>query len=492
MHSEVSLMHRGLCSTVAVVLYLLCIFPVHSVSWYSAAKFGLFIHWAPVSQWGAELSWPLVCPSLPCVVQTANSTTIIINTTAELRQHREAYAALSSTFDPQRFDPVRMATLAKAAGFRYVVFTTVHCDGFSNFNTSFRPSYSIRQTPYGRDVFAQIAVAFRAQGLRVGAYYCPSLWNNPLYWSPDPLSVQTPGCAPSYNPLNNTDTAQQWDGFLQYVHGQVTELADQYAPDLFWFDCANTVPVIDQRLEELVPLLRERNPDVVVTNREGGLYQDYVTLLDKAEMQPDAIMGVQQLRAGIPFEVCSTMDAQGQWGYSPHAQWRQARDIVQVLVRIVSKGGNYLLNIGPDANGQWAPEAVESLQNISDWMTVNAESVHETVPCWPFEYQMYTRLPIHGAQQPLPPYFSSCSANSGVMYISVPTQDDIVPDPVEIPWLRPAMLKIQQRTIDKVEILGVPNCAVSWKLTSAALQVFADPAATGVAKYVIVYKVSFK
>ena len=218
---------------------------------FPAAKFGLFIHFAPVVEWGAELSWPLVCTKLPCEVQSANPSTITIRTIDELKRHRRAYASLPAAFNPRSFDADALAELAAAAGFRYVVFTTVHCDGFANYRTQ-TTNYSIEHTPFGRDMFALIASAFRKRGIRVGAYYCPSLWqaaalaslfslnafvhsgyrNNDLYWYPDATTALAIGCRPSYDPLR---FPQRWDSFVSFVHKQVTELIDQYRPDLFWF-----------------------------------------------------------------------------------------------------------------------------------------------------------------------------------------------------------------------------------------------------------------
>ncbi len=140
---------------------------------FRAARFGLFIHWGPCSQWGSEISFPLTCAGLPCESQGPNGTTVTITTIAELAAHRAAYTALAATFNPTLFNPSIMATLAYNAGFRYMTWVATHCDGFSNWNSSGNRNYSIVSTPYGKDTFGMAHAAFSAAGLRVGAYVCP-------------------------------------------------------------------------------------------------------------------------------------------------------------------------------------------------------------------------------------------------------------------------------------------------------------------------------
>lgn len=116
-----------------------------------------------------------------------------------------------------------LAGLAKAAGFKYMVFTTEHCDGFANFNTK-TTSYNIMNTPFGRDTFLMLSKAFRAQGIKVGAYLCPSLWNNDRYWYPNALSALAEGCYPTYEPASRR---QVWNSYLEYLDTQLTELLTQ-------------------------------------------------------------------------------------------------------------------------------------------------------------------------------------------------------------------------------------------------------------------------
>ena len=231
-------------------------------SWFKDAKLGMFMHWGPVSQWGTEISFPLLCSGFPCHPKGPNNTVTNITTTAELAAHRQAYTDLATTFDPVDFDAVNMAKLAKAAGFRcvrapmpptldplrsarrrafsvasrirYLVYTTVHCDGFINWPSNLT-DYTIANTPWGRKgrgTYSELVRAFRAEGLKVGAYVCPSLWNNDSYFPPKALTSFGPCCKPNYLPAQDP---ARWSQFTAFLHGLVTELVDLYAPDTFWW-----------------------------------------------------------------------------------------------------------------------------------------------------------------------------------------------------------------------------------------------------------------
>ena len=188
---------------------------------FQQARFGLFVHFGPVTQWGDEISFPLACEVLPCKVQGPNRTEITITTEFELATHREAYASLANTFNPASINLTAMADLAWEAGMRYVTWIVVHCDGFTNYDSKLT-SYKITETPYGKDLFAEVKSAFGERGHRVGAYYCPSVWNRDDYWAPNASTALGGCCKPSYTPGDQPST---WDSFLQYFHGQLKEIA---------------------------------------------------------------------------------------------------------------------------------------------------------------------------------------------------------------------------------------------------------------------------
>ncbi len=211
---------------------------------FDAAKFGLFIHWGPVSQWGTEISFPLVCTGFPCTVMTAGNVPLVVSNASELSAHREAYAALAETFSPSAFNATLLADLAYNAGYRYVTYTSLHCDGFSGWNSTLNRAYSSVSTPLGLDITGEIVAAFRARGLRAGVYVCPSIWNSDAYWAPSALTAFGDCCSPNYNPLAGGNTSGTWGSFVSYLHGLVAELIDLYKPQHFWFDSGTYPPQI--------------------------------------------------------------------------------------------------------------------------------------------------------------------------------------------------------------------------------------------------------
>jgi alpha-L-fucosidase len=363
---------------------------------FDSAKFGLFIHYGPVSIWGTEISFPLVCNSFPCTTQGAGQETIIINNTTELRSHRLAYRNLAQQFNPTAFNATALASLAYAAGFRYVTPTAMHCDGFSLYNTSkINANYSMASTPFGRDIIGELLTAFRAQGMRAGVYICPSLWNNDDYFYPDSLTSFGDCCSPNYNP-NNQTMAPIWSRFVSYLHSIISEINDVYKPDHWWFD-SGTYPAsgVDTHIEQLVPAMRAANSEVVLHVRDGGIYHDYVEPGDHSEDVVDAILGLTYASAGDKFEVPGTLGEQ--WSYDPHASYKDAPTVINELVNIIAKGGNYLLNIGLDSTGVWAPQAVKTLTDLATWFAYNGEAIHDTAPTFPYEYnnQLFTASTIN-------------------------------------------------------------------------------------------------
>jgi alpha-L-fucosidase len=355
---------------------------VRGLALFDAAKFGLFVHWGPVSQWGTEISFPLVCTSFPCDVSGPGNVRITMQDATELAAHRTAYADLAKTFNPVAFDAAKLASIAYGAGFRYVTYTAEHCDGFSGWNATQNRAYSSVTTPFGRDIVGEMLPAFRAAGLRAGVYVCPSTWNNDLYWAPNALTSFGDCCSPNYSPLDPA-YASVWANYTAYLHTQVTELATQYAPDHYWFD-SGTSSTVDTRLEQLVPLMRAMNPDVVLQVRDGGAWHDYIEPGDHSEAVVDAILDLTYARAGDKFEVPGTLGEQ--WAFDPKATYKSALTVVRNVIPIVSKGGNYLMNIGLDSTGVWAPEALVTLANLTSWFAFCSEAIHGTNPTWPYEF----------------------------------------------------------------------------------------------------------
>ena len=450
---------------------------------FRSLKFGLFIHYGPVSQWGTEISFPLTCSAFPCVTRGPANVEITINDTAQLAAHREAYAALATTFNPTKFDAVSLAAIARGAGFRYVTYTAEHCDGFSNWNATQNRNYSIMTTPFGRDIVGELLAAFRAADVRAGVYVCPSTWNNDLYWAPDAQTAFGGCCSPNYDPLSGDPAdAARWDAYVRYLHKQVQELIDGYAPSHFWFD-SGTSGKVDTRLEELVGSMRAANPDVVMHVRDGGVWHDYIEPNDHSEAIVGAILGLSYSSAGDAFEVPGTLGEQ--WAYDPKATYKSAATVIKDLVGIVSKGGNYLMNIGLDSTGVWAPDALVTLANLTTWFAFCGEAIHNTSKTWPYawgdgcesrascsacttfgRFSFFTLPPAPLADTPDPTLWFTASDLEPwtyVFFFAPPPNGTLL-----IPPFKPATLAAPPVTVKRLTQASGP-VDVHWSLGSAGL-----------------------
>ena len=341
------------------------------LEWFKDQKFGFFSHWGIYSQWGCIESWPLVeedtwarPDDLPAWVERGK----------DMERFKRDYWQLNRTFNPRHFDPQSWADAAKAAGMRYFVFTTKHHDGFSMWNTrwtDFRITHP--DCPFSRgphpDVVRRLFDTFRDQGFGIGAYFSKADWHHPDYWSPD---------APARTRNPNYDTLAQpekWNRFVQFVHGQIGELVSGYGPlDILWLDAGQVRPPRqDIHMEELVRMARAKQPNLIVVDRTvGGKFEDYITPEQQVPEKP----------LTKTWESCLTMG--DQWSYKPNDHYKSPRQLVHLLVDIVAKGGNMLLNVGPDADGQLPPAAVSRMREMGDWLRVNGEAIYASRPIAPY------------------------------------------------------------------------------------------------------------
>ena len=342
------------------------------LDWFQDLKFGFMMHWGAYSQWGCIESWPLVEEDRWARPDDLKAWT---ERGKDMDRFRRDYRALPKTFNPTRFDPARWAAVAKDAGMKYVVFTTKHHDGFSMFDTKLTdyrvtaPDVPFHASPRA-DVAREVFDAFRKEGFGISAYFSKADWHHPDYWDPaTPARTRNP----NYDTLAHPE---KWARFVRFVHGQVEELMTGYGPiDILWLDAGQVrPPAQDIQMDRLAAMARSHQPRLLIVDRTvGGRYENYLTPEQEVPEKPLA----------HPWESCLTMG--DQWSFKPGDQYKSTHRLIQLLVDIVGKGGNFLLNVGPQPDGELPPEAVSRLKEIGAWMRVNGEAIHGTRPVAPYK-----------------------------------------------------------------------------------------------------------
>jgi alpha-L-fucosidase len=311
--------------------------------WFPEARFGLFLHWGPYSAWGRGEQ-------------------------VLFREHldQRTYADRACTWDPHGFDATAWAELARAAGMKYAVLTARHHDGYCLWDSAVTDYTSAAQAPQ-RDFVREYVEAFRAAGLRVGVYYSLADWRIPAYWN-----------GPEADP-------EGWAAFRDYVHAQVRELLTNYGKiDVIWFDGAWPHSAQEWRSFDLVAMMRELQPGILINNRLGAVgAEDYVDGGGVIEAvghsgslgdfgTPEHHISPDPSRL---WESCQ-VSTWRLWGYTSGERWRPADYLLDMLVEAASKGGNLLLNVGPDGEGRMPPEFVERARAIGEWLRVHGEAIY--------------------------------------------------------------------------------------------------------------------
>jgi len=335
-------------------------------AWFREAKFGMFIHWGPYSLASVEASWPIMTPTRKQFGSISE----------------QEYRALPGRFNPVKFNPKAWIRLARTAGQRYMVFTSKHHDGFCMFDSA-HASYKITNTPYGKDIVAQIAGACREEKMRLGFYYSPPDMNHPGFRDTS---------KPSSANWNGEPQRAGWKSYLDYMEKQLRELLTRYGDVcIIWFDGLRNQEKYDGR--RFHDLIHKLQPACLINNRIGlpGDYDTPEQFIPKAIPTKSSKIDIQGVTppemaaaTSVPdpadfrlWETCMTINET--WAYNKDdVQFKSATRLIQALIEVASKGGNFLLNVGPTPEGTIQPEFEERLLEIGKWMRVNGESIYGT------------------------------------------------------------------------------------------------------------------
>ncbi len=349
-------------------------------------KFGLLMHWGAYSQWGIVESWSICSEDEGWCRRKGDP---------DYNTYKKEYENLKTTFNPTKFDPDKWAKAAQGAGMKYMVFTTKHHDGFSMFDTKYT-DYKITDdacpfhTNPKANVTKELFNSFRNEGLWVGAYFSKPDWHSQDYWW---SNFATPDRNPNYDIKKYPE---RWNRFKEFTHNQIMELVTDYGKvDILWFDGGWVRPLTDKEIQarinrsgykfgriqsqdidmpELARKVREKQPGLIVVDRAvPGPYQNYLTPENR----------VPEKALPYPWESC--IIAGGGWSYSPNAKYKSPQALIHMLVDIVSKGGNLLLNIGPGPDGTWHNDAYDRLEKIGEWMKVNGEAIYKSRAIAPYK-----------------------------------------------------------------------------------------------------------
>ncbi|HTY35750.1 MAG TPA: alpha-L-fucosidase [Bacteroidota bacterium] len=324
------------------------------MSWWKEARFGMFIHWGlysiPAGEWKNRTDhaeW--------------------IRTTAQIPIGE--YEKFLGRFNPVKFNAAEWVRMAKNAGMKYITITTKHHDGFCLFDSKFT-DFDVMSTPFKRDIMKELADACHKEGIKICWYHSIMDWHHPDYlprrdWEKD-------------RPTAGAD----FDRYFQYLKNELRELLTNYGEiGVLWFDGEWESTWNTKYGTELYNYVRSLQPNIIINNRVGAGRSGMEGFTKTGEFAGDFGTPEQEIPAtglpGIAWETCMTMN--DNWGYNKHDNhWKSPEDLIRKLADIASKGGNFLLNIGPTSEGVFPQPAVDRLGELGKWMKINGDAIYGT------------------------------------------------------------------------------------------------------------------
>ncbi len=325
------------------------------MEWWREARFGMFIHWGlyavPAGKWGDKDSYGEW-----------------IRTTAQIPL--DTYDKFREQFNPTQFSAKDWVQMAKNAGMKYIVITSKHHDGFAIYESK-ASDFDVMGTPFKRDILKELADECKKEGIKLCFYHSIMDWHHP-----------------DYLPRRNWETDRSakgadFDKYVTYMKKQLKELLTNYgdAPHVLWFDGEWEATWNNERGTDLYNYVRSLKPDIIINNRVGASRDGMAGFTAPGNFAGDFGTPEQEIPAtglpGVDWESCMTMN--GNWGYNKaDKNFKSTKELLQNLAEIASKGGNFLLNVGPTAAGLFPDESILRLKEMGDWMKKNGESIHGT------------------------------------------------------------------------------------------------------------------
>jgi len=342
------------------------------MKWWREARFGMFIHWGlyavPAGEYKGQRStrigeWIMEWANIP----------------------RTEYEKFAPQFNPIKYDAAEWVRIAKNAGMKYIVITSKHHDGFSMYDSGVSNYDIVDSTPYKKDLMKALADETKRQGLKFCFYYSIVDWHHPSQYGDAAGKDPTAGHRKTQMRPNGKEE------YVKYMKAQLSELIKNYDPAVLWFDGEWQDWWAEEDGIDLYQFARGLKPDIIINNRVGKGRKG-MEGMNKTDREYSGDFGTpeQQIPAnGLPcvdWESCMTMNTT--WGYKFYDdKWKTSETIIRNLIDIASKGGNYLLNVGPTAEGLIPQPSVERLAEVGNWMKANGESIYGTTAS-PFSTQL--------------------------------------------------------------------------------------------------------
>jgi alpha-L-fucosidase len=305
------------------------------IRWFYEARFGMFVHFGLYSLLGRG-EWAMYHEEIP----------------------RDDYSKLTADFNPHLFDAEDWVQLAQDAGARYITVTAKHHDGFCLFDSALT-DYKITNTPFGRDLIGELIQACQKRGMRIILYYSQPDWHHPNY-------VHHRGAFKDLASPPVTDRPD-WPAYQRYYIGQVEELCRNYGPiDGIWFDGSHKSLEAWQG-QEVYALIKRYQPHAVVNDR--ARFGDFFT---PERTLPEDL-------TGYLFEACESISPVA-WGFRQDSPSYTTPHLIRSMIKMACAGGNYLLNVGPQPDGQIPPRQAQVLREIGAWMNIHGRAVYQTDP----------------------------------------------------------------------------------------------------------------